>query len=190
VQNPNFFAATFQKISATAYYPIGNVDMGGGEKDDITFPSNSETTFSFPLSIVYTEVTTILKISPALIDQSQDKDPNRTIVNDIANRCGFNGATRQQIIVKYEIILEMRILVFSISPSFTGSAGFDCPLTQAQIEVSVDNDVFIIILLIIILLAVPGKPHGWWIIRIISFLYNSWTFEMDPSSLLIKRNTR
>ena len=92
--------------------------------------------------------------------------------------------------VKYDITLEMRILVFSISPSFSGSAGFDCPLTQAQLEVSVDNDVFVIILFILILLAVPGKSHGRRIIRMdMSFMYNPRTFEMDLSSFLIKRYT-
>jgi LEA14-like dessication related protein len=118
VKNPNFFAAAFKTISATAYYPINNVAIGGGSKDDITFPSNSETTFNFPFSIDYT----------------QAKDPDRTILNDIANRCGFTGNSRQKINVKYVITLKMKILAFTISPSFSGSTGFDCPLTQAQLE--------------------------------------------------------
>lgn len=120
VKNPNFFAASFEKISATARYPINNAELGGGSRDDITFAANSETTFNFPFSIVYTA----------------SKDPNQVIVNDIADRCGFTGNARRQIQVKYEITLQIKMIAFSISPSFSGSTGFDCPLTQAQIEVS------------------------------------------------------
>lgn len=54
---------------------------------------------------------------------------------DIADRCGFTGKAKRQIQVKYSITLSIRILTFSISPSFNGQAGFDCPLTQAQVEV-------------------------------------------------------
>ena len=61
--------------------------MGGGETNNIAFAGNSETSFKFPLSIVY----------------SQQKDPNGAVLRDIADRCGFTGNRRQDIQVKYTI---------------------------------------------------------------------------------------
>jgi len=118
VKNPNFFTASFEQISAVAYYPLGNVAMGGGSRDNIAFPANSETTFNFPFTIDYT----------------QAEDPGSAILMDISNRCGFTGAAARQIQVNYAITLQIKILTFSISPSFNGQAGFDCPLTKAQVE--------------------------------------------------------
>ncbi|PVG02779.1 hypothetical protein CPB86DRAFT_862212 [Serendipita vermifera] len=118
VKNPNFFTASFEKISAKAYYPLGNVEMGGGSKDNIAFASNSDTTFNFPFSLDYTRA----------------KDPTGSILMDISDRCGFSGNARKKIEVKYTITLQIKIVTFSISPSFTGSTGFDCPLTQDQVE--------------------------------------------------------
>jgi len=118
VKNPNFFSASFRSISATAYYPTNDVNVGGGERDNIVFAANSETTFNFPISIDYT----------------QAKDPNSAILTDIASRCGFTGSAKKQIMVKYTITLKINILAITVSPSFSGQAGFDCPLSQAQIQ--------------------------------------------------------
>src|SRR6267154_4050492 len=55
--------------------------------NDIAFAGNSETSFKFPLSIVY----------------SQAKDPNGAMLRDIADRCGFTGNRKTEIQVKYTI---------------------------------------------------------------------------------------
>ncbi|KIM29068.1 hypothetical protein M408DRAFT_68408 [Serendipita vermifera MAFF 305830] len=123
VKNPNFFAASFEKISADIYYPVGNVVMGGGAKDNIVFASNSQTTFNFPVSIDYTAA----------------KDPNSAILTDIADRCGFSTNAKRQIQVKYVITLQIKILAFSITPSFSGQAGFDCPLSRSDIQPFLGN---------------------------------------------------
>jgi len=117
VRNPNFFTAGFEKISAKAWYPLTGVEIGGGEMNDIAFAGNSETSFKFPLSIVY----------------SQAKDPNGAMLRDIADRCGFTGNQKRDIQVKYTITLSIRIVVATINPSFTGTTGFGCPLTKDQI---------------------------------------------------------
>jgi len=78
--------------------------------------------------------------------------------------------------VKYVITLKMKILAFTISPSFSGSTGFDCPLTQAQIEVSIISDNLLITLLIVMPIAFPGIADWWRIMRIdISF----YVFSVD-----------
>ncbi|KAG8835795.1 hypothetical protein FS842_006266 [Serendipita sp. 407] len=118
VKNPNFFTVSFEQISAKAFYPINNVEIGGGSRDDISFASNSDTTFNFPFSIVYTST----------------KDPDGKILMDIASRCGVGGGTKKQLTVKYTITLQIKVLAFSISPSFNGQTSFDCPLTEAQLQ--------------------------------------------------------
>lgn len=73
--------------SAKAWYPLTGIEVGGGETNNIAFAANSETSFKFPLSIVY----------------SQAKDPNGAMLKDIADRCGFTGNTKREIDVKYTI---------------------------------------------------------------------------------------
>lgn len=117
VKNPNFFSVTFEQIKAKAIYPVNNVEVGGGSRDYITFETNSDTSFNFPFSIVYT----------------QSKDPDGKVLMDIANRCGFTGSPEQPISLKYSITLRIKILVFSISPSFDGQTSFKCPLQRDQL---------------------------------------------------------
>jgi len=117
VKNPNFFTAGFQQISAKAWYPLTGVEVGGGETNNIAFAANTETSFKFPLAIVY----------------SQAKDPNGAMLKDISDRCGFTGNPKKNIDVKYTITLSIRIVAWTITPSFTGTTGFACPLTKDQI---------------------------------------------------------
>jgi hypothetical protein len=117
VRNPNFFTAGFEKISARAWYPLTGVEFGGGEANNIAFAGNSETSFNFPLSIVY----------------SQAKDPDSAVLKDIADRCGFTGNTKRNIDVKYTITLSIRIIAAVITPSFSGTTNFPCPVTREQI---------------------------------------------------------
>ncbi|KAG8835298.1 hypothetical protein FRC17_004342 [Serendipita sp. 399] len=81
VKNPNFFTVGFEQIAAKAYYPIGNVEIGGGSRDDISFASNSDTTFNFPFSIIYTS----------------DKDRDGKVLMDIASRCGVGGSPKRRL---------------------------------------------------------------------------------------------
>ncbi len=59
-------------------YPINNLDVGGGQKNNIVFKSHTETTFNFPFTLTYNE---------------QD-DPNKTVLQDILSRCGITGQKR------------------------------------------------------------------------------------------------
>lgn len=69
------------------YYPIGNTLVGGGNQSSVTFPSHSNTTFTFPFSIAYT--TTM---------------PSSTeILADLISKCGLEGGTRSDITVDYVI---------------------------------------------------------------------------------------
>lgn len=74
VTNPNFFGASFSKISAKAYYPLNKTAaLGGGELENVDIKPHSNTTINFPFQINYTT----------------SLDPNRAILADIASRCGF-----------------------------------------------------------------------------------------------------
>ncbi|KAG9122827.1 hypothetical protein FRC07_000624 [Ceratobasidium sp. 392] len=118
VVNPNFFAADFSAIQAKAFYPGVSQQIGGGTLNDINFPSHSDTNFLFPFSINYTEAI----------------DPNKTIIKDIAVKCGFIGNSKSDIPVKYQLTLKLKVLGLTISPSFSGSASFSCPLQASDIS--------------------------------------------------------
>ncbi len=79
-------------------YPINNLDVGGGEKDNTVFKSNSETMFTFPFTITYNE---------------QD-DPNKTVLEDILSRCGITGQKRD-LDINYKITV---CALFFMSTSF------------------------------------------------------------------------
>jgi hypothetical protein len=146
--------------------------MGGGKRDDIAFPANSQTTFNFPFSIDYTQVRYPVLSRYSLLTPTQAKDPGSAILMDISDRCGFTGNAKRQIRVKYDITLQIRILTFSISPSFSGQAGFDCPLTKDQVAVSAVFLQKLPSVLIPIYLAVPRRDVDWrWIVDYIPWLY-------------------
>lgn len=69
-------------------YPTNNMDLGGGEKDDIVFHSHTQTTFNFPFTLDYT-----------LAD-----DPNHTVLEDLLSKCGIpDSSTKKDITVDYKI---------------------------------------------------------------------------------------
>ncbi|KAF8610520.1 hypothetical protein BDV93DRAFT_483817 [Ceratobasidium sp. AG-I] len=118
VINPNFFAADFSAIQAKAFYPGVSQQIGGGILNNINFPAHSDTSFLFPFAINYTEAI----------------DPNKTIIKDIAVKCGFIGNSKSDIPVNYQLTLKLKILGVTISPSFSGSASFSCPLKASDIS--------------------------------------------------------
>ncbi|KIJ41232.1 hypothetical protein M422DRAFT_31846 [Sphaerobolus stellatus SS14] len=119
VRNPNFFAVSFKSIKVDVTYPINDTKIGGGEEDNISFASNSKTSFTFPFAIQY----------------SEQADPDASILKDIVSRCGFlPGSTKRQLSVNYKLALAIRVIFFTISPPISGTANFDCPLTESDIK--------------------------------------------------------
>ncbi|KAG0666579.1 hypothetical protein C6P46_004245 [Rhodotorula mucilaginosa] len=118
VINPNFFGAHFSRVDATAYYPTKpNEAVGGGTLKNFDIKKHSNSTINFPFSINYTT--------------SYDSD--RTVLQDIARRCGFLGDAATQLKVNYKVKTEVRVIAVSIGPTFSSSASFDCPLTESDI---------------------------------------------------------
>jgi hypothetical protein len=75
-------------------------------------------------------------------------DPQRVILNDILSKCGIGGdsGTKSPIKVNYDLTLKLKvrtafvqsswqILGVTISPTISNSASFDCPVTEADIQV-------------------------------------------------------
>lgn len=111
------FGATFKEITATAFYPTNKTQsIGGGQMTHVKIPKYSNDTLHFPFTIDYT--TTI--------------DPGLLIVTDIATKCGFLGTGgTEDLTVDYTIKLGLNIAGVIISPSFSSSASFACPLTES-----------------------------------------------------------
>ncbi|KAH8915254.1 hypothetical protein BT69DRAFT_1286631 [Atractiella rhizophila] len=119
VVNPNFFGASFEKITAQAYYPgFDDVALGGGSLNDVTIPSHSNNTIHFPFSINYTS----------------SLDPSLQILQDLIKKCGFTGQKATDLEVDYKLTLKIKVVLFSISPSFHSSAKFPCPLDESDLE--------------------------------------------------------
>jgi LEA14-like dessication related protein len=114
VSNPNYFSVSFSSIKADIYYPIGNTLIGGGQENDVTFPSHSNQNFTFPFSIQYTTT---------MASSSQ-------ILADLLTKCDANS----DITVDYDLTLGLRILFFTVSPTISNSASFLCPLTASELS--------------------------------------------------------
>ncbi|KAJ6597019.1 hypothetical protein DFH09DRAFT_109035 [Mycena vulgaris] len=120
VNNPNFFAVRFKKITAEIYYPLNNNNtaIGNGTKNNIVLESNAQTNFTFPFAI----------------DYSTSLDPQSKILVDIAQKCGILGTSTSDLVVQYKITLGVQILFVTISPSISNSFTFACPLSKEDIS--------------------------------------------------------
>ncbi|KAK2466774.1 hypothetical protein APHAL10511_001032 [Amanita phalloides] len=118
VTNPNYFSISFQTIKAKLFYPINNANVGGGELKNIVFNSNQQTNVTFPFSL----------------DYNASKDPNYSVLLDLAQKCGVGGSAQSNIKINYEVTLGLRALFFVVSPAVSDSASFGCPATGQQIE--------------------------------------------------------
>lgn len=77
-------------------YPINNLDVGGGEKDNINFKSHSQTTFNFPLTLTY----------------NVNDDPNKAVLTDLLTKCGIIGGSKQNLEVEYKITVCISLTTF------------------------------------------------------------------------------
>lgn len=88
MRNPNFFSVAFKSVTVNVTYPINNTQIGGGEENNLDFPTNAKTSFTFPFMFEY----------------SQAADPNGQILLDIATKCGFvPGAAKKQLTLGYTL---------------------------------------------------------------------------------------
>ncbi|KAK0239978.1 hypothetical protein EDD85DRAFT_469810 [Armillaria nabsnona] len=121
VDNPNYFSVELKKVTAELFYPLNSsstgTDIGGGTSNNINFASHSETNFTFPFAIEYT----------------QANDPNNAILLDLLQKCGILG-TKSNIDVNYKITLAIRILMVTVSPVISNSFNFACPLDSSSLS--------------------------------------------------------
>ncbi|BGP13929.1 hypothetical protein JCM10213_002573 [Rhodosporidiobolus nylandii] len=125
VLNPNFFGADFDKIDATAYYPLKpSTSFGGGSMENVNIKKNSNTTLHFPFAVNYTT--------------SYDSD--LSVLKDIATKCGFLGGSKSQLTVNYKVKTKVKVIAVTVSPSFSSAASFDCPLSQSDLADFLGSD--------------------------------------------------
>ncbi|CAO3701780.1 unnamed protein product [Rhizopus stolonifer] len=113
VDNPNFESITFEKISADAYYPSPyNVQVGGGEVDNVHIVSNGITNITFPFSITINSTDTA----------------QQGVLMDLVTKCGLDGSTKQNINFNYYVHPTVRIIGIAITPTISKSMSIACPL--------------------------------------------------------------
>ncbi|CAO3644575.1 unnamed protein product [Cunninghamella blakesleeana] len=112
VNNPNVEGITFDSIVAKAYYPKHHdVQLGGGEKDQVVIAKQQTTNFTFPFDL------TIDIGNPTY----------QSIVNDLFEKCGLLGSPKQQLTIDYDVIPTVKFGIIPISVTISNSASFDCP---------------------------------------------------------------
>ncbi|THH13933.1 hypothetical protein EW146_g6331 [Bondarzewia mesenterica] len=117
VNNPNYFSVNLKQIKADIIYPINNTQIGSGQANNVVFHSHTDANFTFPFDLKYTE----------------DIDPSREIISDIATKC--LSSPQQDLKVQYKITLGLRILFITISPTISNNVSFACPVSADEIQV-------------------------------------------------------
>lgn len=113
VDNPNFESITFEKIVADAYYPSPyNVEVGGGEVDNVHIISNGITNITFPFSVA--------------INSSDTSEQG--VLMDLVTKCGLDGSSKENINFNYYVYPTVRILGIPITPTISKSMSIACPL--------------------------------------------------------------
>ncbi|GAA5868279.1 hypothetical protein JCM1840_005623 [Sporobolomyces johnsonii] len=119
VINPNFFGANFDQIDATAYYPTKpDTAVGGGSLSNVDIKKYSNTTIHFPFAINYTTA----------------YDPDLSVLKDIATKCGFLGNSSSDLTVNYKVQTTVKVIAVKISPTFSSTASFACPLSESDLS--------------------------------------------------------
>ncbi|KAI9315752.1 hypothetical protein BX666DRAFT_1860846 [Dichotomocladium elegans] len=114
VDNPNVESVTFEKIEAKAFYPgHRDVQIGGGELDDVHIRSKGLTEIKFPFGL----------------SMDGSSAAGQAIVFDLFNKCGLTGSAQQKVTVDYDVIPTIRIAGIPISFTISNSANFDCPVS-------------------------------------------------------------
>lgn len=119
VNNPNYFSVQFRSIDATITYPLKNIQVGNGTVKNIDIKSNQETNFTFPFTF----------------DYNSSEDPSFSVLQDLADRCGFgDGGKSSPITVDYKIVLDFKVFLIPIKYPINNSFSFDCPFTSTDLE--------------------------------------------------------
>ncbi|KAL1923675.1 uncharacterized protein VTP21DRAFT_8655 [Calcarisporiella thermophila] len=115
INNPNILGATFWLIKADAFYPLDtshDIFIGTGNQTDVTISAHYDDHILFPLSLTF----------------DLKKEEYKKVAWDFAGRCGLtNGQQPQQLTVKYNLNLNIKILFINISPTIEDHAKFTCP---------------------------------------------------------------
>ncbi|KAI8344140.1 hypothetical protein BC941DRAFT_337234, partial [Chlamydoabsidia padenii] len=114
VVNPNVEGLTFEKIKATAFYPIQpDRPLGGGNMTNLRINPASRTHFVFPFQVQY---------DPSV-------DPGFSILLDIMTKCGLLGSSQKQDIrLNYDLRPTIRVIGIPISFTIHRFTSIPCPL--------------------------------------------------------------
>ncbi|KAK7062680.1 hypothetical protein VNI00_000168 [Paramarasmius palmivorus] len=120
VNNPNYISAKLDKLQMELIYPtrVASVPLGEVSLQDITFNTNSRTNFTLSLDI----------------DYQYKVDPRRSVLIDVAQKCGILRNKKSKLRVELHIKANVRVLSTAIRPTISTSFEFDCPIEQGVIE--------------------------------------------------------
>ncbi|SAM07411.1 hypothetical protein [Absidia glauca] len=126
-KNPNLLPIYVSDMNATAFYPdpkgTGKMSpVGGGYLAYQELPKYSDFNFTFPFSIVYDPL----------------EDPDQTILNDLAEKCGLTGDEPTDLTIAYTIHVTAKVLFVSVHPTIDSQSTFPCPI-QVSSNASADS---------------------------------------------------
>jgi len=122
VDNPNYFGVDLNKVELELIYPINNYPVGGGVQQNIDIRSNTQTNFTFPFSLNYNTSDT----------------SGTAVLQDIVTKC----SAKQDLTVKYNLKLSLRVIIVSISPTISNSFTIACPVDTDELKKILGGSLF------------------------------------------------
>lgn len=117
VSNPNYVPATIKDITANAYDVVDqNTSVGSCKVTNQEIRANDNTTVTLPCTIKY----------------DLEKDPNLTIIKNIAGRCFNSRNTKLSFLLKVK--LKVQLYSFTVPINVNPTIQIDCPVSKQQIE--------------------------------------------------------
>lgn len=72
---------------------------------------------------------------PFSINYTTSYDSDLSVLKDIATKCGFLGSSGESDLkVNYKVETKVKVIAVSVSPTFSSSASFACPLSESDLK--------------------------------------------------------
>ncbi|KOS13831.1 hypothetical protein Malapachy_1731 [Malassezia pachydermatis] len=122
VSNPNSVSADIKNISALAYDDsVRTTSIGSCSKVNQKILANDNTTVELPCMINY----------------DLSKDPNLSIIKNVANRC-FN--TNEDLKIALQVHLDVQLFSFTVPINVNPTVSMKCPVSKQQVEDIIGKD--------------------------------------------------
>jgi len=119
VSNPNYVSAEINSIHANLFDKhADSTRVGSCDLRHKHIKSHNDTDITIPCHVRY----------------SLEEDPNKSVIKDIINRCGFNGKKKQDFDMSLKLRLSITVLSITVPINVNPNIRFSCPVSKSDLK--------------------------------------------------------